>query len=161
MSLLLVFAVLASSGWAKTKASKSYGSLILRPLEVPAGTDFPADFERSLAKNLVKHLQDTGRFSSVTISEPGASDKPAADVVMTGQITRFVKGSRGNRYLVPGMGATRIRALVVFTESATGKKLYEKEVKGSVSFGLFGGDSLGATNGLAKDVAKGVKASLP
>jgi maltose-binding protein MalE len=42
-------------------------------------------------------------------------------------------------------------------DAATGNVLFEKDVEGKVIIGLMGGDSAGATRGLAKEVAKVTK----
>jgi len=81
---------------------------------------------------------------------------------LCGKITRFKKGSRAKRYwTLPGIGATSIKAVVEFKELPSGTTLYKSEVDGKVVMGVRGGDSLGATKGLAKDVVKIVKKQLP
>ena len=126
----------------------------------PADSDIPPDFRDSLRRNVVKRLQDTGRFLSVTLMEKDQQPPADADIVLTGKIARFKKGNRAERYMVPGMGATSIRAWIEFADPA-GKSLLKKEVSGKVVIGFLGGDSKGATNGLAKGLAKSVKKSLP
>ena len=51
-------------------------------------------------------------------------------------------------------------AHVQFIDVATGSVVFEKDVDGTVWIGLFGGDSSGATRGLAKEVAKIAKKQL-
>jgi hypothetical protein len=66
-----------------------------------------------------------------------------------------------SRYLLPGARTTKIRALITFVVPVTNKAVLEREVSGKVVMGVFGGDSKGATNGLAKDLAKAGKKDLP
>lgn len=139
----------------------TYKHLVVQSLEVPAGTDFPPDFEEALRHNLITHLQGSGRFGTVSSIEHGEAIRDGADIVMTGTILRFNKGSRMARYMVPGVGATSIRAQIEFIDPVTKKSLFQKNVSGHVFIGVFGGNSKGATNGLAKDVVKVVKRDLP
>jgi Domain of unknown function (DUF4410) len=152
----LLAAVPAAAG-----AGKTYSHLVVQDFQVPADADFPPDFRNALRRNIVRHLQETGRFLNVTLLEPGQAAPTDADIALTGKIVRFKKGSRAERYMVPGMGQTSIRAWVEFTNPATGDSLLKKEVGGKVVIGVLGGDSKGATNGLAKGLAKSVKKDLP
>jgi hypothetical protein len=146
---------------ASARDGKTYKHLVVESLEVPAGTDFPPEFEESLRHNLVRHLQASGRFDVVSSLGPGEAIPDDADIVMTGKILRFNKGSRAERYMVPGLGTTSLRAQIEFIDPSSKKSLFQKEVSGHVVMGLFGGDSKGATNGLAKGVVKVVKKDLP
>ena len=154
----LITMVLPASG---RNLKTTYNHLVVQSLEVPAGTDFPPDFEESLRHNLISHLEASKRFGVVSSMGHGEAIPDGTDIVMTGRILRFNKGSRMERYMVPGMGATSIRAQIEFIDPATKRSLFQKEVSGHVFIGLFGGNSKGATNGLAKDVAKVVKKDLP
>jgi Domain of unknown function (DUF4410) len=159
--VLVVSGYVLSGGLASAKEGPTYGHLVIQSFDTSSADDFPADFRDSLRRNLVKHLQDTGRFRSITLIEPGTPLPADADIVLTGKIVKFQKGNRAERYMVPGLGTTSIRAWIEFTETATGKSLLKKEVNGKVFIGVFGGDSKGATNGLAKQLAGSVKKSLP
>jgi hypothetical protein len=53
-----------------------------------------------------------------------------------------------------GAGKTKIVPHVKFVDSATGAVQFEKNVDGKVWIGFMGGESIGATHGLAKQVAK-------
>ncbi|MGI0085727.1 MAG: DUF4410 domain-containing protein [Nitrososphaerales archaeon] len=128
---------------------------------MPDNSDFPADFAEALRHNLLHQLQDTKRFEDVTFLDKGQKPPADADLVLTGKIEKFNKGSRMARYMVPGVGMTKIKASVSFTDPAGNQVVLQKEVSGKVVMGVFGGDSKGATNGLAKDVAKAAKKGLP
>jgi hypothetical protein len=156
LAVLTIFSAVASAA----KGGLVYSHLVIQSFDTSAAADFPKDFANSLRQNIVKHLQDTGRFRSVSLIEEGEAVPADADLILTGKVVRFKKGSRAERYMVPGMGATSIRAWIEFTDLA-GKSLLKREVSGKVVIGVFGGNSKGATNGLAKDLAKSVKKSLP
>lgn len=133
----------------------SHDALEIVPFEVPEGVNLPADFQSALAKNLVKQIDDTHKFSHVFLKGEGASE---ASLRLTGTITTFKKGNRFERYMVPGVGKTVLKAHVQFVDVASGTVKLEKDVEGQVILGgAYHGDSIGATNGLAKDVAKAAK----
>src|SRR5262249_32319873 len=126
------------AGAAPAKGGPVYTHLVFQTFDTSAAPDFPADFVMSLRQNIVRHLQDTGRFRSVTLIEPGEATPTDADLVLTGKIVRFKKGSRAARYMVPGVGATSIRAWIEFTDPS-GKSVLKREVSGKVVIGVFGG----------------------
>jgi hypothetical protein len=163
LSVVCACAILGAlvSPIASAKDAKRYKHLVVQSLDVPAGTDFPPEFAESLRHNLVRHLQDSHRFEAVSSVEQGKAIPEEADIVMSGKILRFNKGNRAERYMVPGLGRTSLRAQIEFLDPVTKKPLFQKEVSGHVVMGLFGGGSQGATNGLAKDVVKVVKKDLP
>lgn len=153
--------LLAASLPASAESRKPYKHLSVQALEVPDQTDFPPDFAEALRHNIARHLQDTKRFDTVSFVDKGQQPSSDSDLILSGKIVRFDKGSRMGRYLLPGAGTTRIRAIMTFVDPATSKTVLEREVSGKVVIGVFGGDSKGATNGLAKDLAKAVKKELP
>jgi hypothetical protein len=158
--MLLVAAMLISPASAQSR--KTYQNLVVQAFAAPDSGDFPADFAAALQTNIVKHLQDTNRFNKVTFLEKGQPVPADADLILTGKIVKFNAGSRATRYMVGfGAGATKIKADVTFTDPVANKVILEQEVHGSVAIGVLGGDSKGATNGLAKDLAGEVKKKLP
>jgi len=101
--------------------------------------------------------QQTKTFRHVRVSDqPSASEQRLLQ--LAGTITEFDKGNRAARYFVGfGAGRSKIQARVRFTDGATGAVVFEDDVDGKVVMGTFGGDSKGATRGLAKEVAKVTK----
>jgi curli biogenesis system outer membrane secretion channel CsgG len=80
---------------------------------------------------------------------------------LNGTVTHYDKGSRAKRYLVGfGAGKTKIVAHITVADKETGEVLFEDDVDGKVVMGGMGGDSLGATRGLAKEVAGKIKESF-
>ena len=140
-------------------AGKIYSHLVIKAFDTPGGTELPADFAQMLRRNLKIQLGNTNRFRNITVLEKGDPAPTDADLELSGTITRFQKGSAAKR-LVPGLGATRINAIMDFKELPSGQTLYTCEVSGKVAGRIVSADPLGATNGLAKDVAKIVNKKL-
>jgi hypothetical protein len=155
---LVVLAGLNSAP-AAAQARKTYQHLVVQAFDTPGG-DFPADFADALRRDVVRQLEGTKRFTRVTFLEKGEELPSDADLVLTGTITNFSAGSRAARYMVPGVGATKIRATITFTDPGINKVLLEAQVHGSVHFGVFGGSSMGAVKQIAKQLAKDVKKQL-
>ena len=143
------------------KDGKTYKHLAIREFEAASDLGLPADFKAALDRHLVEQLLKTRRFTNVTLVETGAEPPADADIVLTGKIEKFKKGSRAARYMIPGLGATSIKAHIEFLDPAAKTSLCQNDVHGKVVIGAFGGDSKGATNGMAKGVAKTARKSLP
>ena len=142
-------------------AADRHAILKVEQFEVPGDVKLPDDFRAALSRNLVSRLQESGKFGMVVDGDSQSGPAGVPEVRLTGSITKFKKGSQAERYFLgPGFGKTILKAHVQFIETATGKVLLEKDVDGKVIIGLFGGDSKGATNGLAKEVAKIAKKRL-
>ena len=142
-------------------ASERYGTLEVEQFELPSDVRLPDDFRVALAQNLISRLRESGKFGEVIDGDGRSGPAGTPGVRLTGSITKFNKGSRAERYLLgPGFGKTILKAHVQFLDVATGRVMLEKDVDGKVIIGLFGGDSKGATNGLAKEVAKIAKKRL-
>ena len=56
-----------------------------------------------------------------------------------------------------GPGKTRVVVALEYRDRDTGEVLHTARVDGKVWIGFFGGNSMGATKGLAKEVAKVTK----
>jgi hypothetical protein len=141
------------------KASKNkYQQIEVARFTVKAGTEFPDNYLTTLMGELAAQLQETKKFQRV-FSEgesQGAGEAPA--LRLTGEITEFQKGNRAVRYVIGfGAGKTKVKAHIKLSDRATGQTLYEGDVDGKVIIGFFGGESVGATRGLAKEVAKVTK----
>lgn len=77
---------------------------------------------------------------------------------ISGEITKYVKGSRAMRYMVGlGTGATKIIANVKFVNAETGETVLEQTVDGDVTWGLFGGSSDDAKSGVADEIMRTLK----
>jgi Domain of unknown function (DUF4410) len=155
-SLLAAFAALAEAG-PQTPARK-FDQIQIAPFEIAEGVEVPADYVSRLSTELVAELTKTKRFKRV-LQQDEATEAGVTVARLTGTITEFKKGNRAARYFVGlGAGRTVIRANVRFTDVSSGETLLEDDVDGKVVMGGMGGASSGATNGLAKEVAKVAKA---
>ena len=149
----LTLAALAFAGEKKHK--NKYQNIEVVRFDIKEGVNFPADYLHTMTEELVSQLQQTGKFGQV-LREGETPDKADAPTVrLVGTVTEFQPGSRAKRYLVGfGSGKTKIVAHVKFLDKATGEVLFEDDVDGKVWQGNVGGESIGATRGLAKEVAK-------
>jgi hypothetical protein len=127
---------------AIAKDRRGFAHVVVQNFELPADSEFPA-------------------FRTVPVLDGGQTVPADADISLTGKIVRFKKGNRAERYMAPGLGATSVREWIEFAEPCGGRSLLKKEVSGKVVIGVRGGDSQGASNRLAKGLAKSVKKSLP
>ena len=156
--LLGLVALTAASAPAQNKQPQShrnkYQNIEVIPFDVKAGTDFPPEYLTEMMKDVVNQLNDTKKFKQVARQGETLTDPGVPTMRLTGTVTEFKKGSRVKRWMVPGAGQTKIVAQIKFVDAATGAVLFEKRVDGRVAFGVLGGESTGATNGVAKEIAK-------
>ena len=149
--LLLALPVMAGDRVQKGK----YQAIEVAKFDVAAGVVFPPDYQISLTEDVLKQLEHTRKFQQVLRPGDKPSDTATPRLKLMGTITKYKAGSRATRYLVGfGAGATKIVAAVKFVDSTSGEVLLERRVDGKVIIGIMGGNSMGATNGLAKEVAK-------
>jgi hypothetical protein len=122
--------------------------------------DFPADYQIGIMEDLIKALQRTKNLTGV-LREGETLPEGKQVLHLTGTVTKFKKGSQAARYLVGfGAGATVVVAQVRFYDATTKQLLLERKADGKVWIGVMGGKSAGATNGLAKEIVKVVKANF-
>lgn len=133
-----------------------YGVIEVNRFDVEEGVDFPTDYLLTLTEDLVQQLQETRKFKEVIREgeSPVSADLPVLRLV--GTVTKFQKGSRAKRYFVGfGAGKTKVVARVQWVDAASSEVVAEDDVDGKVILGgLVKGESIGATRGLAKEVAK-------
>ena len=164
LSLLLCISVAMSlvTASAQTKTEKTYKNkyqnIEVTRFDIEAGNEVPPEYLDELAKDIANQLRDTKKFKQVVALGETATDTTAPMLRLSGTITKFKKGNRAKRYLIGfGAGATKMVVHIKFTDATTGETLFEDDVDGKVYIGLFGGDSKGATNGVAKDIGKAAK----
>ncbi|HRH40085.1 MAG TPA: DUF4410 domain-containing protein [Pyrinomonadaceae bacterium] len=180
IGLLLAFTSFAQNEKNGNTATQTKQTIEVKKFEIKQGVEFPATAVDVMMAEIVDELKKTNIFGQVLIdapAEPAKTDKaegeakpepttePVAktepNLVLTGTITKYEPGNRAARYLIGfGAGKTKVAALITITDKATGKVVLEKTVDGKVIIGLFGGDSNGATRGLAKEVAIVTKKSI-
>lgn len=159
LAALMLIVPVAANGQKKESAQKNqYQNIEVVRFDVKEGIDFPAEYLNGVMDQLVTELKNTKKFKQVFREGEAQTDAATSTIRLTGTVTQFKTGSRTKRYLVGfGAGKTKIVAHVKFVDKATGNVLFEKDVDGKVIIGVFGGESKGATRGVAKEVAKVAK----
>jgi hypothetical protein len=154
IALTIASVSLTAPASAATVHNHKYESIQVMRFTVEPGSNIPQDYFATMMEELVSQLNRTHRFEEVLREgEKPAGNSPVLE--LTGTITQFNRGNRTVRYMVGfGAGKTKIVAHVKFVDAATGNVQLEKNVDGKVWIGFMGGESIGATKGLAKDVAK-------
>jgi hypothetical protein len=151
----VVFALLltAASMSSADSNAPAQGAIRVSDFTIGAGLDVPAGYVQKLTADLLRELQ---RAKIPTIT--GGDEKPAGALRLTGEITEFHKGNRAMRYMVPGIGKTKIVALYHLADETGGGVVTEGRADGTVVMGgLLKGASDGATSGLAKEIVKKIK----
>lgn len=153
--------VSAQTANAKDSITNKYQNIEVVRFEIKEGTNFPAESRDVIMTQIVEELKQLKKFKQVSNVGETISAEAGPTVRLSGTITKYKPGSRAKRYLIGfGAGATKVVAHITFTDTTTGNVLFEKDVDGNVWIGLFGGESSGATRGLAKEVAKVTKKQL-
>lgn len=185
MGLLMTFTAFAQiekNGSSATPPIKQ--TIEVQKFDIKQGVEFPATSVDVMMAEIVDELKKTNTFGLVfmdTPIEPAKTDKTEGEVkpaqtieptppiqkaepnfVLSGTITKYEPGNRAARYIggIFGAGKTKVVAQVKVIDKSTGKVVLEKTVDGKVIIGVFGGDSNGATRGLAKEVASVTKKSF-
>jgi hypothetical protein len=138
-----------------------YHAVEVDSFETQSGVELPPDYFAGLQDELVKQLQESDQFEAVLRSgqEPPKADMPV--LRLTGVVTGFKEGSRAKRYFVGfGAGTSQIFANAKYIDRATGATVIEQEVIGTLSGGLFGGDSKSVMHDFAKTLVTTTKLTL-
>ncbi len=152
---LAVFAVSAQDA---TTAKKPYQNIVIEKFTIKDGVDFPADKIDELAKSLTDTLTRSNRFTQVTMADAATDSADVPTLKITGEITKYIKGNRVARYMIGlGAGRTKIISDMKFIDVKTGEVVYQQSVDGDVIMGFFGGDSNGATDGVANEIIRVMK----
>lgn len=155
-SLVATFLLALCASGQTQAASGPYGVVEIEKFSVAQGVEFPETDLNELMNYLVLHFNDSRRFDKVFLASDTASrEAPARRVKITGQVTKYSKGSRAARYLVGfGAGRTKLVADVKVSDAETGQLLFEKNVDGHVYGGFFGGKTDEAKGELASEIIK-------
>jgi curli biogenesis system outer membrane secretion channel CsgG len=161
-SLFLAISVsvlLAAAASGQTAAKQPYKSIELERFTVRQGVEFADKDVDELRRATVRHLVSSKRFDSVTMAgESAASETTGPRLKISGEITKYVKGSQAARYLVGfGAGKTKIMADIKMVDAATGETVFHQTVDGDVTWGAFGGDSDDAKGGVADEMIREMK----
>ena len=159
LTAVFTLGLAAHPGTAAEIRKGHYQSIEVTRFEVAPGVEFPESYLVTMTGELAAQLTEKKKFRHVLRQGETAGDGSSGPTLrVTGTVTEFQKGNRAVRYVVGfGAGKTKLKAHVKFIDAATGDVVWEKDVDGKVIIGLFGGESVGATRGLAKEVAKVTK----
>ncbi|MEO8574165.1 MAG: DUF4410 domain-containing protein [Pyrinomonadaceae bacterium] len=151
--------LLAAAAFCQPSTNKRpYKAIELEKFTVRQGIEF-ADKDIDELRTTVKHLVASKRFDSVTMT----GDAPAAETAgpklrISGEITKYVKGSQAARYLVGfGAGKTKIMTDINMTDATSGEVIFHQVVDGDVTWGVFGGDSDDSKGGVADEMIREMK----
>ncbi len=156
--LLGTVALMAQDTKNTKEVKGKYQNIEVGSFDIKSGVEFPPDSLKVMMPEIVDELKKLKKFKQVSSEGETKTETTDATIRLSGTITKYKPGNRTARYLVGfGAGAAKVVAHVKFTDSTTGEVLFEKDVDGKVIMGVFGGDSNGATRGLAKEVAEVAK----
>jgi hypothetical protein len=149
--LVLFCAVIVSA------ESRKYQAIEIQQFDVKEGIKFPDDYRTSLQNDLHVQLQKLNTFVVRRSEDPQAAlDQKTMRI--TGQIVEYHPGSKTARAIFGMMaGSTSVKAHIQVFDAADGSLLFEDNVDGKVTYWSPNQDSKGATEGLAKEVAKKIK----
>lgn len=151
--------ILSGSGLCQVKEKNKYKSIEVTRFEIKEGVEFPPDYLVTMTDELLKHLAEMKKFNQVFREGESPSEGSTPSLRLVGTVTKFQAGSRAKRMIIGfGAGKTTIVAHVKFVDRETNAVLFEKDVDGKVILGgAIKSESIGATSGLAKEVASVTK----
>lgn len=158
ISVCLV-ATVAAFGQAPADAKGPYKVIEFERFTVRQGVEFADKDLDGLMNAAVKNFVKSNRFDSVTLAgAPTTTEVAGRKLKISGEITKYVKGSQAARYLVGfGAGKTKIMADIKMTDAETGEVVFNQAVDGDVTWGVFGGDSDDAKGGVADELIREMK----
>ncbi|MEP6704504.1 MAG: DUF4410 domain-containing protein [Acidobacteriota bacterium] len=151
---------LAGASFGQAGAAKQpYKAIELEKFTVRPGVEFADKDLDELMRATARHLIASKRFDSVTMrGDAPTVETSGPKLKISGEITKYVKGSQAARYLVGfGAGKTKIMADIKMTDATTGEVVFHQAVDGDVTWGAFGGDSDAAKGGVADEMIREMK----
>ena len=150
--------MLAVAAFGQATAKAPYKAIELERFTVRQGIEFTEKELDELMQAAVKNFVRSNRFDSVTLAGGTPVETAGPKLKISGEITKYVKGSQAARYLIGfGAGKTKIMVDIKMTDSATGEVVFHQVVDGDVTWGVFGGDSDDAKGGVADEVIREMK----
>ena len=148
----------AAFGQGVAAAKVPYKAIEIEKFTVRQGVELPDKDVDALMKATIENFRESKRFDSVTIVGEASTVEASPKLKMTGEVTKYVKGSRAARYLVGfGAGKTKLMVDVKLTDAGTGEVVFNQVVDGDVTWGLFGGSSESAKGGVSDEVIREMK----
>ena len=155
---LSVSTLFAMAAFGQAAAKQPYKAVEIEKFTVRQGVELSDKEVDELMKATVDNFRASNRFDSVTMAGDAAAVEAAPKLKLSGEVTKYVKGSRTARYLVGfGAGKTKLLVDVKLTDVATGEVVFHQSVDGDVTWGLFGGDSDKAKGGVADEIIREMK----
>ena len=156
-SVFLVLTSATAQTNSNSTTEKRYSYVQVNRFDVQQGVDFPLDYQLTIVEDMNTELGKIKGMKQV-LREGEVLPEGQPVLIITGTITKYTKGNQAARYLVGfGAGATVIHAHIKCYDAITKEMLFERDVDGKVIMGVMGGKSEGASNGLAKEIAKDIK----
>jgi hypothetical protein len=156
-SLIVAWAMLlVSPGHTEDKASKP-STYAIRIEQVDANDVLiPMEFRVAIYESLLDRVRQTAKFKQVYRSGDRQADGVPDLVTLKTKIEKFQEGSQTKREVTTVSGATKVDVSVTVV-AKDGRVLLEQNLTGKVRFF---GENLGATNDLAKRIAKLLREKL-
>ena len=149
--------LLAAAALGQT-AKGPYKAIEVERFTVRQGVELADKDVDDLMKATVENFRASNRFESVTMAGEASSTEATPKLKVSGEVTKYVKGSRAARYFIGlGAGKTKLMVDVKLTDAATGEVVFHQSVDGDVTWGLFGGDSDKAKGGVADEIIREMK----
>jgi uncharacterized protein DUF4410 len=160
IALFSTFTVCQTANTSEGSLKDKYHVIQVENFDIQPGVELPPDYLASLPQEVVQELKESKKFSEVLASGENPTDERTPVLRLTGTITGFDQGNRGKRYLGVGIGAARIFVTLHYLDRTSGQLVFEDKVIGTLSGGVFGGDSKGVVRELARTVAVTTKLVL-
>jgi Domain of unknown function (DUF4410) len=156
---VLVLGLVSETGAQKDDVPKNkYQNIEVGNFDVDQGIEFPADYKKSLPDAIASKLKSLKKFKQVLQVGEAPSDPNAPVLQLVGTVIDYKPGSQTKRYLVGfGTGKTKIIVHAKFIDKTSGQVVLERDVQGKIEWGLFGGSSKNALNGVGKEIAEVAK----
>ena len=160
ITLFSTFTLSQTANTSEGSLKDKYHVIQVENFDIQPGVELPPDYLANLPQEVVHELKESKKFSEVLASGENPSAENTPVLRLTGTITGFDQGSRGKRYLGFGIGAARIFVTLHYIDRTSGQLVFEDKVIGTLSGGVFGGDSKGVVRELARTVAVTTKLAL-
>jgi hypothetical protein len=140
----------SSQNGSKAKPTKLIASAIqIEPIEAGDIT-IPAEFRFAIYERLIERVRKDGTFQKVYRSGDREAANVADLVTLRTTVGKFTEGSQMKRELTTVTGGTTVDVTTTVA-ARDGRVLLKNDLSGKVRFF---GENLGATNDLAKRIAK-------
>jgi hypothetical protein len=154
LAVLLSFALPIRA--ADPAPEKLNASAIQIALVETRDVEIPAEFRYAMYEHIIEHVRKTGTFQKVFRGGDRAADAVPDLVTLHTAVEKFTEGSQTKREVTTVTGATKVDVSATLT-ARDGRALVDRKVSGKVRFF---GENLGATNDLAKRIAKLLKGNF-